>query len=405
MSRDMKQNNNKRKRKLNIAALILMFIEAALVIALCFLLGTAVIRKIKNKGVAAGDSGVVGTVDNSEGNNGPEADTISENTDTDGTQNLNGDGDSSEGSAPADLTEGSTATISKPEIVKWNYSVNVPQKTKNTVVLESLPVATDGSANYVEEGEIASSYAILVDLDTNEIIVDRDSDVVVSPASMTKIMTILVAADYIKDLKDVVTVSKESVEYCWEYDCSAVGFQIGEKVTVEDLLYGTILPSGADAALELAKYVAGSEEAFVALMNEKLEELGLSKTAHFTNVVGTFHVDHHCTMKDMAIILSVAIQNDLCKKVLSEHEYFTTKTKENPEGCDISNWFLRRIEDKDTNGLVVCGKTGFVDEAGCCAASYEVSNSGKNYICVTANTYSSWRCIYDHVELYSKFTK
>ena len=288
---------------------------------------------------------------------------------------------------------------------KWNYTVNVPKMTSHTEILPSLPVATDGSANYVEEGEIASSYAILVDLDTNEIIVDRDSNVVVSPASMTKIMTILVAADYIKDLKDVVTVSKESVEYCWEYDCSAVGFQIGEKVTVEDLLYGTILPSGADAALELAKYVAGSEEAFVALMNEKLEELGLSKTAHFTNVVGTFHEDHHCTMKDMAIILSVAIQNDLCKKVLSEHEYFTTKTKENPEGCDISNWFLRRIEDKDTNGLVVCGKTGFVDEAGCCAASYEVSNSGKNYICVTANTYSSWRCIYDHVELYSKFTK
>ena len=400
MKQDDKKNGRGKKRKLNTAAVILLVIEAALVIMLCFLIGSAALKKMKQK-TNPGGSPNVGTTETV---TGEEPDDLT-GFDSGTSENQDMEEGSDNAEKASEETDKKETQSNFVPAGKWNYTVNVPKMTSHTEILPSLPVATDGSANYVEEGEIASSYAILVDLDTNEIIVDRDSDVVVSPASMTKIMTILVAADYIKDLKDVVTVSKESVEYCWEYDCSAVGFQIGEKVTVEDLLYGTILPSGADAALELAKYVAGSEEAFVALMNEKLEELGLSKTAHFTNVVGTFHEDHHCTMKDMAIILSVAIQNDLCKKVLSEHEYFTTKTKENPEGCDISNWFLRRIEDKDTNGLVVCGKTGFVDEAGCCAASYEVSNSGKNYICVTANTYSSWRCIYDHVELYSKFTK
>ena len=76
-----------------------------------------------------------------------------------------------------------------------------------------------------------------------------------------------------------------------------------------------------------------------------------------------------------------------------------------PEGITISNWFLRRIEDKDTKGTVVCAKTGFVAQSGNCAASYEETDSGKHYICVTANAHSSWRCIYDHVAVYQEYTK
>ena len=67
--------------------------------------------------------------------------------------------------------------------------------------------------------------------------------------------------------------------------------------------------------------------------------------------------------------------------------------------------FLRRIEDKETNGEVVAAKTGFVKEAGNCAASYQVSDDGGHYICVTANAWSAWRCIYDHVEIYTTYTE
>ena len=91
--------------------------------------------------------------------------------------------------------------------------------------------------------------------------------------------------------------------------------------------------------------------------------------------------------------------------MLSAHTYTTSPTEQHPEGITISNWFLRRIEDKETNGEVVCAKTGYVAQSGSCAASYEVTDSGKHYICVTADTYSSWRCIYDHVAIYQEYTE
>ena len=106
----------------------------------------------------------------------------------------------------------------------------------------------------------------------------------------------------------------------------------------------------------------------------------------------------------MAMIMKAAVENDLAREIMSTHIYTTSKTTEHPEGIEISNWFLRRIEDKDTHGEVICAKTGYVKESGCCGASYQISNDGKRYICVTADAWSSWRCIYDHVALYDAFT-
>ena len=105
----------------------------------------------------------------------------------------------------------------------------------------------------------------------------------------------------------------------------------------------------------------------------------------------------------MAIILKAAYDNPFCREVLSAHTYTTTPTTEHPEGVILSNWFLRRIEDKDTHGEVLCAKTGYVVQSGSCAASLAEDVNGKKYICVTANSSSSWRCIYDHVDLYAKY--
>lgn len=262
------------------------------------------------------------------------------------------------------------------------------------------------TADTVQLGEdFSSKYAILIDLNTNRILAEKEAKTVISPASMTKILTVLVAAEHVKNLDDRVIIAPETADYCYRNDCSAVGFTPGETVTVRDLFYGTVLPSGADAALSLAIYVAGSQDAFVALMNAKLEELGLSNTAHFTNCIGLYSPDHHCTVYDMAMILKAAVENDLCREVLSAHTYTTTATPEHPDGILISNWFLRRIEDKDTGGVgVLCAKTGYVTQSGSCAASYALDDSeGKGYVCVTGDAHSSWRCIYDHAELYQRF--
>ncbi|MCH1983028.1 serine hydrolase [Ruminococcus sp. OA3] len=252
--------------------------------------------------------------------------------------------------------------------------------------------------------EITSSSAVLVDLSTEKIVAQRDANARISPASMTKILTILVAAEHVENLDDTFTITQEIVDYSYLNECSSAGFVANDVVTVRDLFYGTILPSGGDAATALAIYVAGSLEDFVGLMNEKLKELGLSKTAHFTNSAGLYDEDHYCTVYDMALILQAAVANDLCRDVLSARTYQIPASELHPEGILISNWFLRRIEDKDTGARVMCAKTGYVEQAGNCSASYGVGSDGKEYICVTANAAGVWACIDDHVALYRKFS-
>lgn len=253
--------------------------------------------------------------------------------------------------------------------------------------------------------EVISEKAILVDANTDTIIGQKGAYDRMIPASMTKVLTVLVAAEAIteQNLDDTFTMTREITDYAYTNDCSSVGFLDGEIVTIRDLLYGTILPSGGDASVGLATYVAGSHEAFVEKMNEKVQQLGLAESAHFTNCVGIYDENHYCSVYDMAVIMKAAMENELCREILGTRTYTTTATAEHPEGITISNWFLRRIEDKDTGGEVVGGKTGYVVQSGSCAVSFQENVNGNSYICVTADSTSSWRCIYDHVEIYNRY--
>lgn len=279
--------------------------------------------------------------------------------------------------------------------------------TEGTVVQEEVSVFSAKVTNdtLALTDEIISTNAILIDLESDTVIARKSMKEVISPASMTKVLTVLVAAEQIEkeQLDDKFTMTLEITDYAYVNDCSSVGFLDGEIITVRDLFYGTILPSGGDAAVGLATYVAGSHEAFVELMNNKIEELGLSDTAHMTNCVGLYDENHHCTVYDMAMIMEAAMENELCREVMNAHTYTTSATEQHPEGIIISNWFLRRIEDKDTGGEVLCAKTGYVVQSGNCAVSYGKDYGGKEYLCVTANATSSWKCIYDHVALYKMY--
>ena len=271
--------------------------------------------------------------------------------------------------------------------------------------------STDATQGFGDS--IISEYGIVIDVEKGTILAGKGAKSRINPASMTKILTVLTAADALgisgdaeKDaavLQDTFTITIEITDYSYVHDCSNVGFEIGEEVTVQDLCYGTILPSGGDAALGLACYVAGSQEAFVELMNKKLEELELSDTSHFTNCVGLYDAEHYSTPYAMAVMLKTAADNSFVRDVLSAHTYTTSATVQHPEGLLISNWFLRRIEDKDTHGGVLCGKTGYVVQSGSCAASLATDTAGKEYLCVTAGSSSSWQCIYDQVALYQKY--
>lgn len=258
---------------------------------------------------------------------------------------------------------------------------------------------------FIDSADVISSHAILIDESTDSIIASKGAKERIMPASMTKVLTVLVAAEQIPEekLDDTFEMTLEITDYAYVNDCSSVGFLDGEKVPIRDLFYGTAMQSGGDAALGLAYYVAGSQEAFVKLMNEKLEALGIADSTHFTNCVGLYDEAHYSTVYDMAVIMKAAMQNDFCRDVMSKHIYTTKPTAEHPEGIEISNWFLRKIEDKDTGGEVLCAKTGYIVQSKNCAVSYELSAGGTPYLCVTAGSTSSWRCIYDHVEIYNRY--
>ena len=262
---------------------------------------------------------------------------------------------------------------------------------------------TEATAGFSET--ILSEYGVFIDAQSGEILAQKEAYTRMNPASMTKMLTILVAAEHLtaEDLEKTAVITIDITDYSYVNDCSNTGYALDEEVTVRDLFYGTILPSGADSALALAIYVAGSHEAFVDLMNEKLVQMGLGETSHFTNCVGVYDEAHYSTAYDMAVILKATVDNPFCREVMAAHTYTTSLTEEHPEGLLISNWFLRRIEDKDTHGEVLCAKTGYVDQSGSCAASLGRDEEGKEYLCVTAGSNSTWTCIYDQVELYQTF--
>lgn len=269
----------------------------------------------------------------------------------------------------------------------------------------SAPYApTSGTTTIQLTDQIDSQYAVVLDLNTDTILAEKSAHAIISPASMTKVLTLLVAAERVEDLDDTFTMTIDITDYAYINDCSVVGLMVGETVSIRELMYGTILPSGADAALGLAHYVSGSQEAFVELMNEKAAELGLSDTAHFTNCVGLYDEAHKCTVYDMALIMKAALDNALCREVLRARTYETAPTADHPEGQILSNWFLRRIEDKDNGNIEVIGaKTGYVYESGSCAVSAGEDSEGRRYIIATGDASGSWKCIYDHVALYHDY--
>lgn len=143
--------------------------------------------------------------------------------------------------------------------------------------------------------------ALLIDLTTGTILYEKDADKLVAPSSMSKIMTVYMVLNEIKQgrlsLQDTFTVSKKA----WKMRGSRMFVRVKSDVTVSDLLRGVIVQSGNDAAIALAEGVAGSEGAFVEMMNNKAREIG-AREAHFTNATGWPDPDHQMTLRDLAVI-------------------------------------------------------------------------------------------------------
>lgn len=313
-----------------------------------------------------------------------------------------------------------TARLSTPE---EDLSLNTPETTVAVPVTESAPPETTqeteapvpptpqitrpiaNAATVTLTDEIDSGYAALIAPERGVILAAKNATARMYPASMTKIMTVLVAYEHIDNLDDTFTVTSAIIDPVYNEGASLAGFSPGETVTLRDLLYGTALPSGAEAAVSLAVYVAGSEEDFVTLMNEKAAELGLTDT-HFTNCSGLHNVNHYSTAVEIAMILDYALQYEECATIFSTYEYTSTPTDKHPEGVLMHSTMLSRMYGDEPDGVtVIAGKTGYTPEAGQCLASYATDDeTGEAFILVTADAEGKFEPIFDAIQIYSDYT-
>lgn len=251
--------------------------------------------------------------------------------------------------------------------------------------------------------ELYSENALLIDLESNTVLVQKNADARIYPASMTKVMTVLVAAEHIENWDETFTMTQSIIDPLFLADASMAGFVHGEAVSMTELLYGAVLPSGAEATEALAIVTAGSEEAFAALMNEKAQALGLKDT-HFVDASGLHDENHYTTLSDMAIIMQAALDNPHCREVLTSVNHTSPATAQNPLGVAMTNRFLYRIRPQQTGNVdIQAAKTGYTAQAMNCCVSYGIMENGRAAICVTAHAWTGDYCIADHLALYGTY--
>ncbi len=283
---------------------------------------------------------------------------------------------------------------------------NYPYKVNDIEI--SFPPSSE--AKYTISDELINSEkAILIDVTSNEVIASRQGSQLIYPASMTKVMTLIVVYENLKNEDSV----NDIIEIKYSYgENSGYGFKVGEKLTVKDLIYAAMLRSDGVACLELADYIAGSEAKFVELMNAKAREMGLSeKTTLFQNCTGLHHQYHVSTCHDMAVIMAYAMKNPHCAKVLTSLKYDPSDNFRPGDGCTFWNSLLHdRLTDgtvQPNSAEILGGKTGLTekDTSGYCIVAYAKGDNGHYYISVTAKADSWLANVDDMLNIYNEYVK
>lgn len=249
------------------------------------------------------------------------------------------------------------------------------------------------------EIDLVSEKYILYNMNDNEVLLSQNENVKTSIASLTKIMTVLVSIENIDNYNKKVKITNNMInDIAW--DVATAGFKVGETLTYNDLLYGAILPSGADAVNALAISISGNKKDFVKLMNNKVKDLGLKNT-HFANVVGLYDEKNYSTAYDMAQILIYALKNPKFKEVFDAKKYTYSNGKTAKSTIEHYN-----TKSKANISYITGAKTGYIKKAGYCLATTATLND-VDYLLVTLNAYSSETGIHikDHTKTYTYFDK
>lgn len=262
---------------------------------------------------------------------------------------------------------------------------------------------TDAAYLPYDAPEINAHAAIVMDLDTGDILYEKNPHERMYPASITKVLTCLLAIEQ-GNVNDVLTVS-DSVMAQVEEGSSSIGLVAGEQLTLKDALYGMMLNSGNECALSIAEYIGGSTEGFADIMNKRAKEIGCTDT-HFVNPNGLHNEDHYTSCYDMALIGHIAYQYPEFKTLISSQLYTIPETNKN-ESRDL--WQENRLIYSG-NGeyyyeYCTGGKTGYTMDALATLISFAERN-GRRLVCVVMRCDPTTESYLDSIKLFNFcFTK
>lgn len=232
--------------------------------------------------------------------------------------------------------------------------------------------------SYAKDIRLDCLAGVVIDQESGRVLYDKNGDRVLPMASTTKIITAIVAIEK-SNLSDVVVVSNAAAAI----GGSTVGLAAGEKITMEELLYGLMLRSGNDSAIAIAEHIGGSVENFAKLMNDKAIELGAYNTS-FVTPHGLDREEHYTTANDLARITAYGMKNELFARIVATKSISSGVTGEFNRSYSNINKFLYRLDNSD--GV----KTGYTGKAGKCLVA-SVKHPYGRYICVVLNSSDRWK--------------
>lgn len=238
-----------------------------------------------------------------------------------------------------------------------------------------------------QEPDIPTPSAIVMEMNTGAILYEKNADEIHYPASITKIMTTLVALENSK-LDEVVTFSADAV-YKNEGDTSHIARDVDEQMTMEQCLYGVMLESANECAYAVAEHVGGDETSFVSMMNQKAQELGCKNT-HFHNTNGLPDEEHYTTARDMALIAQAAYKNENFRIITGTGRYVIPPTNKHAEETILQNHHSMLYPLRTSKYLYdgcTGGKTGYTDAANSTLVTY-AERDGMSLVCVVMYTQS-----------------
>lgn len=239
---------------------------------------------------------------------------------------------------------------------------------------------TETTGSNLDLGELGS--AGLFDINNKEVIYARNAHAELQPASLTKVMTAILALKY-GNPEDVITASA-NVKIT-EPGATLCGLKEGDKLTLSQAMYALMIRSANDAGVAIAEHIGGSVENFAVMMNEEAKKLGATNTS-FKNPHGLTEDGHYTTAYDMYLIFNEAIKYDAFNEILRTMSYTTTYTDKNGEpkemSFDTTNQYLKGTYPMPENITVIGGKTGTTDAARNCLILLCKDASGNPYVSV-----------------------